>query len=365
MACRLLYLGTTFNTPVWPRQARLENTNRTIVTIQTKSGSFSFLPADLETGPILAPEYGFFVRATTVEATTLPRPGPVVEPSQAKTAREFQQELTARGLKTIRQRVREHAEQTWEGAMKALHPTGNWPPYPRPDFEPAAKIDVPDHRLTDAWRCGAWHLLRNLEKDQQDRYILRDYPYDALAHETFLIIRALDLQGMHQPARDGLARWLERDEKKPLHMDGLFADTIGAMSGVEWDWQHTGGPGLMQWQMVEHYLFTGDKVWLTQAAPKLQANADWMIRQRRAYLQDLPGSERLWIHGLLPPHNIWDSTNWRPWYESNANYCFGLAAMPRPSPISIPIRAGNTQPRPGPMPKTSWRPWRSRSCSRP
>lgn len=61
------------------------------------------------------------------------------------------------------------------------------------------------------------------------------------------------------------------------------------------------------------------------SAPRLKANADWMIRQRHAYAKDVPGCERLGLHGLLPPHNIWDSTNWRPWYESNANYCCGLS----------------------------------------
>ncbi|MBM4041720.1 MAG: hypothetical protein FJ290_24745 [Planctomycetes bacterium] len=529
IALSLLYLGSTLNTRVWRQQARLEDANRTIVTVRTTAGSFSFLPADLETGPILAPEYGFFVRATarrqatvpaheaavprellaekvdaiagnaalrgwgsnatpwfganpsekavtagtftlparsvamhpgpsrpvavtwrspikgTIEVrgkvagadpkggngvewwlalgakagtrvlasgaiersgsqalgaaklavepgdlvslvvgpkgdhsfdTTLveltiaeaggkarvwdltkdlvdsvqaanphadshgnpavwhfhapeqsaqPEPAPVAFASKAASAREFQEELASRGLRTIRQRTRDHAEQTWEGAMQAMHPGGNWPPYPKPDFEPPAQIDVPDRRLADAWGCGAWHLLRVLKKDAQGRYIHRDFPYDALAHETFLIIRALDLQGMHQAARDGLARWLERDETKPARMDGLFADTVGAMSGVEWDWQHAGGPGVIHWQMVEHYLLTGDKDWFRKAAPKLQANADWMIRQRHAYLKDVPGRERAWCHGLLPPHNIWDSTNWRLWYETNANYWFGLS----------------------------------------
>jgi len=542
IAVPLLYLGSTLNTSVWRQQARLEDSNHTIVTMRTAAGSFSFLPADLETGPILASEGGFFVRATgrrqaaaaapvqevpaprdlltekvdaiagspavrgwgsnatpwfggnpaetavTVSTFTLParsvamhpgaaravavawrspiqgrvsvtgkvagadtqggngiewwltqetrtgaqalasgaierggeqsiragadaakpselavqpgdlvslvigpkgdhsydttvvqliiketggegrtwdltkdlvdsiqasnphadslgnpavwhfcapeldvqpEPAPLVFTSEAASAREFESELAARRLKTTRQRVREHAEQTWEGAMQAMHPGGDWPPYPKPELEPAARIEVPDQRLTDAWRCGAWHLLRVLKKDPQGRYILRDYPYDALAHETFLIIRALDLQGMHQAARDGLARWLERDEKKPVKMDGLFADTTGAMSGVEWDWQHAGGPGIMQWQMVEHYLLTGDKDWLARAAPKLQANADWMIRQRRSHLKEVPGRERLWTHGLLPPHNIWDSTNWRPWYESNANYWLGLSRYAR------------------------------------
>lgn len=530
----LLYLGSTMSTSSWPQHARVEDTNRTIVTVRTSSGSFSFLPADLETGSILAPEYGFFVRAVrrhpaapagpqgaaagldllrekvdaiagspavrgwgsnatpwfganaaaapvTVSTFTLParsvamhpspdrpvavgwrspiqgrvrirarladgdpkggngvewslacdrragqktlvqgaidnggaqaiaggpeatvlsdvavepgdlvslvvaarfgdhscdttvvelaiaevglqgrqwdltkdvvesvqagnphadslghpavwhfyvpdtRPQPVVYPTQATTARQFQVELAAQNLKTIRQRVREHEEQTWEGAMLAMHPRGNWPPYPKPEFEPPAQIDLPDRRLTDAWRCGAWHLLRVLKKDAKGRYVMRDYPYDALAHESFLIIRALDLQGMHQSARDGLARWLERDDEKPIPLDGLFSDTTGALSGVEWDWQHAGGPGVMQWQMVEHFRLTGDKDWFVRAEPKLRANADWMIRQRHAYPPGVPGRERLWTRGLLPPHNIWDSTNWRPWYESNANYCFGLA----------------------------------------
>ncbi len=535
---RLLYLGSTQNTSVWRQQARLEDANRTIVTVRTTSGSFSFLPADLQTGPILAPEFGFFVRATNMQRaaaaiagegevlpprnllreklnaiaggaevrgwgsndtpwfganaadrpvivstftlpagsvamhpgpsgpvavgwrspirgrvgirarvagadlkggnavqwwitrngkvgprvlaggaidrggtcsipadtdaakltdlavapgdllslvvgpkgdhsydTTVveltvteaggkalawdltsdvvhsihagnphadslgnpavwhfyvprsdlePEPMPVVLPSRATSAREFQRELAALNLETIRQRVRRHEEQTWQGAMRAMHPGGDWPPYPKPEFEPPAQIDLPDRRLTDAWRCGAWHLLRVLDKDRQGRYIMRDYPYDALAHESHLIIRALDLQGMHRAARDGLDRWLERDESIPVRLDGLFSDTRGAMSGVEWDWQHAGGPGVIQWQMVEHYLLTGEPDWLTRAAPKLKANADWMIRQRHEYLSDLPGRRRLWICGLLPPHNIWDSANWRPWYESNANYCFGL-----------------------------------------
>ena len=50
---------------------------RTILTVRTTAGSFSFQPIDLELGPILTPEYGFFVRATgqpAVEPTTPPPP---------------------------------------------------------------------------------------------------------------------------------------------------------------------------------------------------------------------------------------------------------------------------------------------------
>ena len=41
-----LYVGYT-DTPVWPGQAKIEDVNRTIVTVATRSGSFSFLPGDL------------------------------------------------------------------------------------------------------------------------------------------------------------------------------------------------------------------------------------------------------------------------------------------------------------------------------
>jgi len=311
IAFEVLFLGASYNTPQWPQHGTLEGANRTIVTVRTQSGSFSFLPADLESGPILAPEFGFFVA-----------------PAGGQTdAARFQRDLATQGLKTIREQVRARQEQTWEGAMGALHPGETFPPYPKPEFEPPARIEVPEPRLVDAWRVGAWHLLRGCQKDAQGHYILKDFPYEALAHETGFIIRALDLQGLPEAAAQGLARWLDRDQGKPFRMDGQFCDTAGALSGVEWDWQHTGGPGLMEWHMAEHYLLTGDQEWLRQAAPRLAANADWMIRQRKNFLREVPGRERAWCYGLLPPHNIYDSTNWRLWYESNANYYFGLGCF--------------------------------------
>ena len=54
--------------------AQTEDTARTIVTVWTKSGDFSFLVADLENGPILAPEYGFFVRRTSAGPASEPAP---------------------------------------------------------------------------------------------------------------------------------------------------------------------------------------------------------------------------------------------------------------------------------------------------
>ena len=77
--------------------------------------------------------------------------------------------------------------------------------------------------------------------------------------------------------------------------------------------------------MLEHFGLTRDRDWLAKNAAKLNANADWMIQQRKDFWKAIPGHERLWADGLLPPHNIWDSRVWRSWYESNASYCHAVA----------------------------------------
>ena len=58
---------------VWPYHAQPEEVARTLLTVRTRSGGFSFQVSDLEQGPILAPEYGFFVR---VSGTARGRPNP-------------------------------------------------------------------------------------------------------------------------------------------------------------------------------------------------------------------------------------------------------------------------------------------------
>ena len=65
MKFTLLHMGTSKWRRVQPFTSQTDDVARTIVTLWTKAGNFSFLAADLENGPILAPEYGFFVRRTS------------------------------------------------------------------------------------------------------------------------------------------------------------------------------------------------------------------------------------------------------------------------------------------------------------
>ncbi len=74
ISMNLHYMGTS----KWRKQQQYttqsDDVARSIVTVKTKSGSFSFLAADLENGPIYAPEYGFFVRRTSALAPNKPSP---------------------------------------------------------------------------------------------------------------------------------------------------------------------------------------------------------------------------------------------------------------------------------------------------
>ncbi|HXJ76234.1 MAG TPA: hypothetical protein VNM37_25475, partial [Candidatus Dormibacteraeota bacterium] len=68
----LLYMGTSKWRRVQPFTSQPDDVARTIVTVWTRSGNFSFLAGDLENGPILAAEYGFFVRRTSAHQTQSP-----------------------------------------------------------------------------------------------------------------------------------------------------------------------------------------------------------------------------------------------------------------------------------------------------
>ena len=157
----------------------------------------------------------------------VPSEPPFAQGSEAKSAREFLAELSSKNLKTIRQRVREHAEQNCEDAVAALHGAGPQPTHPRPPFDPAMQIDVPSTRLTDQWRLGAWHILRRSAKDAAGKWHFNDYPFGILASETYMILRALDLQGMHREAADGLDQWLTLPMEPRIVPGGRRSSSLG------------------------------------------------------------------------------------------------------------------------------------------
>ncbi len=313
----LLYMGAYHPRPTWdwPTNCPPEEISRSIVTVWTKSGSFSFLASDLEKGPILAPEYGFYVSGL----------------KQGKTAKEFRAELSAKGSKTIRQRVREHSEPTWEGTMAAIYGDAALPPIPKSEIEPAMRVEVPDEKLSAQWKLATWHILRRSVQDTNGKWHFNCHPYGVLAQETYHLLHALDYQGMHKEAADGLDQWLllpldikivpgpkgvsegpvyagQSEWCLPDRPVGHFSDGRGSFTNAEgppgvsgsMDGPHATGPGAIMYAMSEHFKLTGDMAWLKANAPRMKANAEWMLRQRELVTSILPGGRRMWSKGLQP-----------------------------------------------------------------
>ena len=70
------------------------------------------------------------------------------------------------------------------------------------------QIDVPDAHLTNQWKLGAGHILVGSVKDAAGKRRFNDHPYGILGTETFMILHALDVLGLHGEAADGLDQWL-------------------------------------------------------------------------------------------------------------------------------------------------------------
>jgi hypothetical protein len=274
----------------------------------------------------------------------VPSEPPFSQASSATSARAFVAELAARNVKTIRQRTREHPEQTWEGAVEAMRPGEVLPPHPVPPFTPAMQVSLPSARLTAQWNLGAWHLLRHAVQEADGTWRFNDFPFGILSSETYMILRALDLQGMHREAADGLDQWLQLPLEpkvvpgqgghhgwaKPDRPLGLFSDGRGCLTHAEgapgagghMDGVHSMGPGATAFAASEHFLLTGDLEWLRARASRLQANAEWILRQRQLLAANLPGGKRLWSHGLQPAHVVTPDSECMhmQFYESEAYY---------------------------------------------
>jgi hypothetical protein len=265
--------------------------------------------------------------------------------SQVRSAREFVGELAARNLTTIRQQVRHHDEQTWEGTTAAMFPGKAMPAFPKPEFEPLMKVEVPCEKLTAQWNLGAWHLARHAVKNDKGQLRFNDFPYGILASENYLIFRVLDLMGMHKAAADGLDQWLTLPMEtkivpgqgghhgwaKPDRPVGLFTDGRGCLTHAEgsplgvgghMDGVHSMGPGAIMYPLTEHFRVTGDKEWLKANAPRMKANVEWILRQRRVLAGVVPRGERLWCKGLQPPHQVTPDSGGQlmQFYESEAYY---------------------------------------------
>jgi hypothetical protein len=192
-------------------------------------------------------------------------------------------------------------------------PSGEVIPPLVPFQEPPAsamRVALPDERWTDAWRRSSWLLMKG-------RHV-----WSGLALESAPVLRAADLSGHHETSARRLEYWLKAPGVKP---DGDFVDGDGGFeyaTTMKYDigWSHDSThpqTGRILFAMAEHYLLTGDKEWFQKNRARIQAAADWILRQRAKYLQDIPNRQVLDVAGLQPPQALGDGglgrSCWR-WY---------------------------------------------------
>jgi hypothetical protein len=279
------------------------------VTIWTKSGGVTFRPVDVEKGPVLIPEHGLFI----------------VQAGSGTTARQFAAELAAKNLKSLRQMVREHREvASWDELMREVRlwrcPEGTAvPPFPRVE-DPPMQVQVSDARWTGAWRA-ACHQLRG------------PHMWGGLAFEVGRVARQMDMVGLHDEADRVYQHFLKAPGAKA---DGDYSDGSGALEwatsvrhgmGYSHDGTHA-STGRLLFGMAERYFLTGDRQWFQRHRVRLQAAADWIIRQRNAYMKEVPNRQELLVAGLMPPCMLGDyalpASDWRWYYCDNALALQGL-----------------------------------------
>ena len=273
------------------------------VTVRMEAAGFSFRVRDLESGPILIPEHGVFVTVA----------------GSGKTARGFAGELAARRLESIRRMTREHREAaSWEELMREVRlstcPAGTaLKPFP-PVGDPPMQVELPDPGWTAAWRAASFQLKGK-------------HMWGGLAFEVGRVAHEMELIGLHDEADKVYQHFLKSPGVKP---DGDYADGAGALEWAK-DLRHDMGyshdgthasTGRLLFAMAERYFLTGDKEWFLRNRERLQAAADWIIRQRNLYMKDVPNRGDLLAAGLMPPCMLGDYAlpccDWHWYYVDDA-----------------------------------------------
>ncbi len=275
-----------------------------------KTDGFTIRLRDLDGGPIYIPSRDVFI---TKEATGL-------------SSKDFRAQLASKHLKTFREMTREHGEaKSWDELMQKVRlwdcPPGTTAPSMPKVPDPPMIVELSDQRWTDAWRAASNQLTGK-------------HMWGGLGFEVGRVAREMEMIGLHDPAEKVYEHFLSAPGAKS---DGDYTDGNGALElaasmrhdmGYSHDGTHA-STGRLLFAMAERYFLTGDRAWLEKNRARLQAAADWIIRQRRSYMKDIPNRDELFVRGLMPPQMLGDyalpSCDWHWYYCDDAFSLQGLS----------------------------------------
>ena len=193
-------------------------------------------------------------------------------------------------------------------------------------------IQVPDPELRRFFNTALQHVLVSVERDVKtglDMCPCGTYDYNMFANESEVLVRLLDMRGLHNWAWRCLQPIVQLPGSRPF--PSRYRDTSAEFHGVRVDADHDytmNGYNLDQgwtlWTMAEHYFFTRDEEWLKSVMPRLVKGADWIISERRPNMQREPDGTPVPEYGLLPAGQLEDNEDFQYWFAVNGYAYRGL-----------------------------------------
>lgn len=185
------------------------------------------------------------------------------------------------------------------------------------------QVEIPDRHMQNLYNGTLQHFLLAMTKDGKRQ---EHYPntamlyYGSIGSESSPITQSLDMRGLHARAESCLNAWLStQGDSMPA---GDYASKEG---GFYHYWpNYTVDQGAVLWTLAEHYLYTGDKDWLRKVAPQIIEGCDFIARERKRTMKELPGGRKPLFYGLAPAGCVADPRDWEYSFALNAYFYLGL-----------------------------------------
>jgi hypothetical protein len=243
-------------------------------------------------------------------------------------ANAYLQSLAAVAKEGVRARIRAHREaESFEEVFRNVRlwrcPAGSvlpeFPAAPKGQFE----LYVPDKQ----WQAMYEHAIEQLRGPHM---------WGMLSSEVARVTLAMELNGLYDHTQKIYDYFLP---SPGIKSDGDFTDPSGSLEWAramrhDMGYNHEGthsSTGKLLFSMGYRYFMTGDAAWMRGLLPRLKQAADFIIRERKSYLSDIPNREALHVAGLMPPVMLGDyalpACDWRWYYTDNAYALLGLQTM--------------------------------------
>jgi hypothetical protein len=185
------------------------------------------------------------------------------------------------------------------------------------------QVQIPDERLQNIYNATLQHFLLVQTKDgkRQEHYAnTAMLYYGTIGSESSPIIQSLDMRGLHPRAESCLNAWLSTQG------DSMPAGDYSSKEGGFYHFwpNYTIDQGGVLWALAEHYLYTRDLDWLKRVAPQIIAGCDFLVRERKRTMKELPGGRKPLYYGLAPAGCVADMRDWEYGFMLNAYFYLGL-----------------------------------------